>query len=72
MLQRPKSSNFIIFPNTTWKNASNVCLNLSARLLLAYDDDVIKQEIMPRMKIRDFIWVSVKDYGLDCKNKSGR
>ena len=71
VLPRTKSSKFMNFPNTTWKNASNVCLNLSAHLLLAYNDDIIRWEVLPRMKTREFIWVSVKDYGLNCRNKTG-
>lgn len=69
--ERRSSPRFMKFPNTTWKKANNVCFNYSAQLLLAYDADIIEREILPLMDSKDFIWISVKDYGLNCKDVTG-
>ena len=69
--ERLPASRFRIFPNTTWKNGSNVCLHFNNRLMPAYNSDVIRTELLPLMDSRDFVWISIKDYGLSCELREG-
>ena len=37
----------------------------------AYNSDVIRTELLPLMDSRDFVWISIKDYGLSCELREG-
>ena len=37
----------------------------------AYNSDVIRTELLPLMDSRDFVWISIKDYGLSCQLREG-
>ena len=65
-------SRLLILPNTTWKKATEVCLTYDSHLLLASDHEVMERELLPLMDATDFVWISIKDYGLNCRNKTGK